>query len=81
MNLCKDCKYFERPFLHSKKFAKCKHPRYCNPIDGSGGVYCDIVRECDSNTYDCGREGRLFQPKNGAAYMVPVVTKNEAKND
>ena len=40
--------------------SRCRHPLYLNPVDGSGGSYCDILR---MNEHLCGREGRHFEPR------------------
>ena len=74
IKLCKDCKFAKRNltdfilFLGSYRFAKCNHPSaMINPnsdyyvTGGSSDYYfCSTQR-----AYDCGKQGKYFEPKKG----------------
>jgi len=68
MKLCKDCKYIQphrySGFFKWKKpvfneYAKCRHEKSANLVDGSGRDYCDISRASGP----CFSDAKLFEPK------------------
>ena len=57
MKFCKDCKHYSKPTYED---AKCTHPEYRDPVDGSYHVSCQTRRSNDGN---CERVGNLWEAK------------------
>ena len=56
--LCIDCKHISLPSKPAGRMyaARCKHPLFINPVDGTGREYCSTLRETK-----CGPRGKYWE--------------------
>ena len=64
MNLCKNCKYFNRgPW----GYELCEHPKFmealADPVNGGNRAYCKILRKYEVKEGGCGVNGDYWEKR------------------